>query len=148
VYYWENTPEIPGEYVEPPIAPANTLTLGDGYWLENTQTASVTNNGIPVTASTYQIPLSHGWNMIGVPYDASIPMTSIMVTPAGSTTPVPYATALKSGAVSVFYTWQIGMDAYESLGSGTNDALTPWYGYWIESNTAGGATLTIANPGA
>lgn len=143
VYYYSN---YYNEYIQPPITPANTLTIGDGYWLENSQPASVSNDGTLVTSSSFQISLGSGWNMIGVPYNAAIPVSSITVMPMSTGTAVPYATALKSNTVSDFYTWQAGDPAYETIGTKSTDTLNPWEGYWIKST--GTTTLTIPNPGS
>ena len=92
------------------------------------------------TATTLQITLSRGWNLIGNPYIYDIPLAFLRFVPLDNNPSLrsfSYNEAVNSaflrGAV-FFYT---GMDAnnpYDFLAS-ASDPLRPWVGYWIFANS-------------
>ena len=131
------------KYVLPPTAPADTFRVGQGYWIDLSQVVWIEQVGAPAASSqNFSISLQPGWNMIGDPFGSAIPMSSVTVTPAGSTTSVPYATAVQSGLVSILYTWQPGDTAYELISP--TASMQPWLGYWIYSKSF--AQLTVPPP--
>lgn len=127
------------EYVVTPTSPADTFHLGQGYWINPSQTVWLTQAGTTTTESSFPIALQNGWNMIGDPYTSAVPLSDLTVSVSGST--VPYATALSDNTVSEIYYYSGG--AYQTLGS--SSSLEPWTGYWIESFSP--STLTVPNPG-
>ena len=119
-------------YVFYPAAPANTLSPGTGYWVSFPAPAYPHFDGalVPATAP-FSLPLAAGWNLIGDPFPAAVPLSSI--TANGS--PIP------ASAVSpTLYSYSTASGQYLSVSAAT-DALQPYAGYWIYS--AQRATLSI-----
>jgi uncharacterized repeat protein (TIGR03803 family) len=67
------------EYAITPTAPADQFRWGQSYWVRFPQAVSITLPGAPAdTSKNFDIPLTKGWNMIGDPFLASIPVSSLL----------------------------------------------------------------------
>ncbi len=122
-------------YVFYPSAPANTLTPGTGYWVSFPAVAYPHFDGALVpTATPFSLTLTTGWNLIGDPFPAAVPLSS--VTADGS--------ALTSSAVSpVLYSYSTASGQYVSVSAATG-SLQPYAGYWIYTSSP--VTLNIPAP--
>ncbi len=92
------------------------------------------------TATTLQLTLNRGWNLIGNPYIYDIPLAFLRFVPLESNPSLrsfSYSEAVNSaflrGAV-FFYTGANSDNPYDFLAS-ANDPLRPWVGYWIYANS-------------
>jgi hypothetical protein len=75
--------------------------------------------------------LQTGWNQIGDPYNAKIAISSLQFSPAGSSSPVFYSTAVSNGLINpVLFSYNGGTGQYVGLGG--SDSIIPFQGYWIQ----------------
>lgn len=114
----------------PPVAP------GRGYWLRTTESIPVDLAvGLPDSALPYRIPLSPGWNLVGIPQNARLPVSSLRFD--RGTEPVGFSQAVQNGWVrAVVFQWDGETGSYQEATS-----LEPWAGYWIRSIIAGGCNI-------
>ncbi len=128
-----------GNYVFYPTAPANTLTPGTGYWAAFGAAAYSHYDGTPVsTATPFSLPLSPGWNLIGDPFPAAVPLSSVTV----SGTPL----ALSPAVSPTLYTYNTASGQYVTL-SAASDSLQPYAGYWIYvAQNSAVTVLTVPAP--
>lgn len=126
-------------YVFYPSAPANTLTPGTGYWAAFGAPAYPHYDGTPVsTATPFSLPLSPGWNLVGDPFPAAVPLSSVTV----SGTPL----ALSPAVSPTLYTYNTASGQYVTL-SAASDSLQPYAGYWIYvAQNSAVTVLTIPAP--
>ena len=123
-------------YVFYPTPPANTLTPGTGYWAAFGAPAYPHYEGTPVSTTTpFSLAVAAGWNLIGDPFPAAVPLSSVTV----SGTPL----ALSSAASPTLYTYSTASGQYVTL-SAASDSLQPYAGYWLYATQ--NATLTIPAP--
>lgn len=143
LFIWE-----PGQnnYVQTPSSPADTMHIGDGYWIDLASSASISRQGIsvPNTQKDFLIVLNQGWNMIGDPFPQPIQLTTLEIAPVSS--PTNTTSFGQSAAVNqTLYTFPAGALGYEQVtATGTPNTLQPYAGYWIEANE--GCELVIPNP--
>lgn len=118
-----------------PNAPANTLTPGAGYWASFPAAAFPHFDGASVPTTTpFSLPLAAGWNLIGDPFPAAVPLSS--VTANGS--------ALTSSPVSPnLYSYSTASGQYVSVPAATG-SLQPYAGYWIYTSSP--VTLRVPAP--
>jgi hypothetical protein len=133
------------QYALTPTAPAGQIESGQGYWADFPQDVTLTSIGTPTdTTQDFQIPLTTGWNMIGDPFTATIPLASLTFNTStfGRSQSETFAQAtsglhpLIGGTV-----W-----GYSPL---TNSyiqasALVPGQGYWIKAYAD--TTMTVPHP--
>ena len=123
-------------YVFYPAAPANTLSPGTGYWAVFSSPAFPHYDGTPVsTATPFSISVSAGWNLIGDPFPAAVPLSSVTV----SGTPL----ALSAAVSPTLYTYSTASGQYVTL-SAASDSLQPYAGYWLFA--AQNTTLSVPAP--
>ena len=123
-------------YILYPAAPVNTLSPGLGYWARLPSANYLRYDGPLVPATTpFGVALSPGWNQIGDPFPAAVPLTAL--TAGGA--------ALTSGTVvsPTLYRYDTGTGAYAALNPAT-DALQPYAGYWLYATQT--TTLSIPAP--
>jgi kumamolisin len=122
-------------YVTTPNAPADVPVPGQGYWARFNATNGALNvAGAPVGSLIYGVGLSPGWNMIGDPWSAPIPLASLTLQTGSGT--ITYAAALAAGKVGSIFAYN--GSGYVALGP--SDSVQPWTGYWLYSSI--GAELT------
>ena len=122
-------------YVFYPNIPANTLTPGAGYWVSFPSSVYPQYAGTPVpTAAPFSLPLATGWNLIGDPFAAAVPLSSVTVNggplSASSVSPTLYSYSTTSGQ-------------YVSVSAATG-SLQPYAGYWIYTSQP--VTLNMTAP--
>ena len=124
-----------GAYVFYPTAPANTLLPGTGYWVRFTASAYPHYDGERSRLGAFSLPLSAGWNLIGDPYPAAVPLSSVTANGA----------ALPGSVVSpTLYRYDTSSGQYVAVSAATG-ALQPYAGYWIYA--AQPVSLSIPAPG-
>lgn len=125
-----------GSYVFYPTAPADTLRLGQGYWIRFPAASTTTPAsylhilGTPAsTASAFSIPLQQGWNQIGDPFPVAAPLSSMsVVSSAGTTLGLLGATGTTATVQPTLYGFS--GTSYTALTPST-DSLAPYAGYWV-----------------
>ncbi len=130
VYYPETPPSAPGV----------------GYFLRLTNARTVTVEGEPPPQDRpFAIALQPGWNLIGMPFNAPVPIGSLQVVHQFSA-PVSWETATESigGAPPL-----VGQNVY-TLGSGGGyvraTQLEPGKAYWVRVFRPEGVTLLVPPP--
>ena len=129
-----------GAYLSYPFAPADTLRIGQGYWALLAGSAYTRLAGVPLASNTqsYRISLLPGWNMVGDPFQAAVPISGLQVDTVNPGTPVAIGSA--TTVQLPFYTYN--GSAYQSLSAGAS--LQPFVGYWVHATQA--AELVIPAP--
>jgi kumamolisin len=116
-------------YINTPSAPADTLHLGDAYWVRLNAQIPLQVLGTPAS-SPFRLVLSAGWNQISDPYLTAMPISSIQVDNLSAGTPTPIASSPQIRLPMFVY--DAAINNYNTLGiTGT---LQPWTGYWIFAN--------------
>ena len=125
------------QYVFYPNPPADGFHLGQGYFLQETNTAvslALTNPN-PVSAPQdatgnflpFSIQLSPGWNLIGDPYTSPLDLSKLQIQDAGALIDVPTAQSGSNPALgAALYTYENG--SYEIVYT-----IDPYRGYWIRA---------------
>ncbi len=119
----------PSTYKFYPTAPADTIRLGQGYWVRFTQPSYISKAGVPAPATQpYSISLTAGWNQIGDPFNGSISLSGATVSTAagGSTTSLAASTLVQP----IAFSFNTATGVYDQLDP-TLGTLTPYLGYWI-----------------
>jgi len=121
----------PNTYATTPNGPANSLVLGQGYWVRFPASETIESLGTPQQSGTpATIALSTGWNMIGCPQITSVAVNSVSVINSSSVTNT-FADAVSNGLVQAnLFTWQSSDTAYEVIPYSSGN-LTPYEGYWL-----------------
>lgn len=118
-------------YVTSPTAPADTVHQMLAYWAKFTTTTHVKSGGANLTTGQtgLSITLQVGWNMVGNPYNATVPLSDVTITPSTGGTPMSLAQANTAGYVyNTLYSYDQSTNAYVDATS-----LTPYAGYWIRA---------------
>jgi subtilase family serine protease len=124
-----------GVYVFYPTAPADTLRLGQGYWIKFPSANFLHRLGVPASLTqSFRIPLVAGWNQIGDPFLGSVPLSTVTADTAAGSGAVAL-TAAASPVQSNLFRYDPGTGAYVAVDpvSGT---LDPYNGYWIYAKQA------------
>jgi kumamolisin len=134
-----------GSYVFFPTAPADTLRLGQGYWIRFPSPSYLHLTGTPAsTAAAYSIPLQPGWNQIGDPFPLAVPLSSVsVVNSAGATLGLLGAAGTTTAVQPTLYGFN--GTSYTALNP-ASDALAPYQGYWVFA--FGKSSLSVPYPGA
>ena len=128
-------------YLFYPTAPADTLRLGQGYWIRfpSANYLHIAGNPAPAT-QPFSISLQPGWNQIGDPFPAAAPLSAITVSGAGGSGPLASTPAVVQATL---YSYDTTTNAYAALNPAT-DSLTPYVGYWIYAVQS--CTLSVPVP--
>ena len=132
---WDATQQ---KYVYRPTPPADTFHLGVGYFLQETNTASI----LALTNPNYQeapkdalgnyqpfsIPLQNGWNLIGMPFATSVDFSKLQIQEStGQLVNVPDAQGGGNPSLGgALFTYEHG--SYEIVFT-----LDPFRGYWLRA---------------
>ena len=131
-------------YVFYPAAPANTLTPGVGYWVEFPAAAYPHYDGALVpTSAPFSLPVSQGWNLIGDPFPAAVPLSSVTVRDTASSGVGGVALSASPAVSGTLYRYDMPSAQYVIVSAAT-DSLQPYAGYWVYASTS--ATLSIPAP--
>jgi len=115
-------------YVFYPTAPADTLRLGQGYWIRFPSANYLHIPGNPAsTAQPFSISLQQGWNQIGDPFPLAAPLSTITVSGTSGSGPLASTPAVVQATL---YSYNTSTNAYAAL-SPASDVLNPYVGYWI-----------------
>lgn len=128
-------------YVFYPAAPADTLRLGQGYWIRFPSANYLHIPGSPAsTTQPFSIPLQQGWNQIGDPFPIAAPLSTITVSGSNGSGPL---ASTPNVVQATLYSYNTSSGAYDALSPAT-DALNPYAGYWIFA--AQPCTLSVPVP--
>ncbi|HEY3328943.1 MAG TPA: carboxypeptidase-like regulatory domain-containing protein [Capsulimonadaceae bacterium] len=131
-----------------PDSPADTIRLGQGYWVRFPNAAPLAGGGtaapiaIAPNVTSFTINLSAGWNMIGDPYLTAPKFSNITVSSAGGVKSTwAAATAGSTPLISpTLYSYSQSANAYVTHIVGkTGEAaptLDPYVGYWIYASAS------------
>ena len=124
-----------GAYAFYPAVPADTLRLGQGYWIKFPAANYLHRLGIPASQTQpFRITLSPGWNQIGDPFSGSVPLSTVTADTAISSGAVAL-TAATSPVQSNLFRYDTGTNAYAAVDP-ANGTLDPYNGYWIYAKQA------------
>lgn len=119
-----------GTYVNYPTSPADTFHLGDGYFMQDTDTAvtlSLSTPGTPATPNTvFRLHLKPGWNLIGDPFSFPINFLNLKVLAADGTEEDILTAQTGSNPTLGAALWGFDNNLYE-----VSYTLDPWKGYWL-----------------
>jgi subtilase family serine protease len=115
-------------YVFYPTAPANTLTPGVGYWV-NFPTAAYSHydGALAQTSTPFTLDIETGWNLIGDPFPAAVPLSSVTV---GGINGNGTALTASPGISPTLYRYDTPSGQYVAVNAAT-DSLQPYVGYWL-----------------
>ena len=124
-----------GAYQFYPSVPADTLRLGQGYWIKFPVVNYLHLLGIPASLSqSYRIPLTAGWNQIGDPFPGSVPLSTVTADTAISTKAVALTDATSPVQPNLFR-YDTGAGDYAAVNP-ASAMLDPYNGYWIYAKQA------------
>jgi hypothetical protein len=107
-----------------PLAPADELVLGRGYFLENDEWMALTTPGEGADEDVpFPIAIKEGWNLIGDPFEFSVNLQGSFVD--GPTGIVTFEEAVYAGWVAPMVWWVFL--GYPTL----RDTLDAFNGYWF-----------------
>ena len=87
--------------------------------------------GIDYPNTAFSLPLFQGWNMIGDPYNATVPMSNMTITPITGGSPMNLSEADANGYVYYqIYSYDPATNQYVAH---STDSLTPFTGYWLKA---------------
>ncbi|MEN6642250.1 MAG: hypothetical protein ABFE08_07370 [Armatimonadia bacterium] len=111
-------------------------TPGNAYWWRVPSDTTVSFTGLQTDpATTYEVPLGAGWNLLGNPRLTSVPLSDVKVR-FGANEPVSW-----SEAVNQRYMQDTLYSYSQTAGYELKDTLEPWAGYWVRCLMSNGVTL-------
>lgn len=121
------------QYVVDPTPPADSLRLGQGYWVFLRNGREVNFPAPTPGATVIPVGLRRGWNMIGVPSALAVNLSRLTFANPAGTGPITFDQAASNTFRIVSptlygYTGNAG-NPYYAVTSGA--ALQPWQAYWI-----------------
>lgn len=130
------------QYVLTPTAPADQIQLGRGYWVRFPGSVSVTTLGASANSQVaFPIGLGTGWNSIGDPFAASVPISSLQVVADGQGRA--FGDAAGAGLIgATLYWYDQSKNNYASITA--SGALQPGRGYWVHASRP--VTLLVPPP--
>ncbi|MGI4790153.1 MAG: S53 family peptidase [Janthinobacterium lividum] len=148
---------LTSSYVFYPTAPADTIRLGQGYWVRFPSIASIEVTGTAApTTTAFSIPLQQGWNQIGDPFTVSVLFADITVIASTGATG---ALATSTIVLPTLYDYNTTSLQYDPLAPVTDpttkvpsytdstvDLLSPYVGYWVFAYQS--CTLSVPVPGS
>jgi len=130
-----------------PSAQFTQMEVGEGYWLRLTNVPDQTTNTTvgAIFVDPQSIALSDGWNMIGMPLNAAELWSGCAVTDGTETKSI--ADAGPAGWIQtlIYYYTPTGYESVKPDGTGDDDSLRPWLGYWLLAYQPG-LTLLVPQP--
>lgn len=124
-----------GVYVFYPTAPADTLRLGQAYWIKFPSANYLHRLGTPASLTqSFRIPLVAGWNQIGDPFLGSVSLSTVTADTAAGSSAVTL-TAAASPVQPNLFRYDPGTGAYVAVDA-TSGTLDPYNGYWIYAKQA------------
>ncbi|HET6384786.1 MAG TPA: hypothetical protein VFJ58_15445, partial [Armatimonadota bacterium] len=130
------------QYAFSPNSPADTFHPGAAVWIQLKAPVTVHPQGFAAPdGQPFKIDLQTGWNMIGDPFPAPIPLAGVSLVDAGGQT-TPYAAAVTAGDASPLYAFDTSQKQYAATGA--SGSIQPWAGYWLMVDAPG--TLVVPPP--
>ncbi len=129
-------------YVFYPTAPADTIRLGQGYWVRFTQPSYISKVGTSAPDSQpYSISLTAGWNQIGDPFNGDVSLSGATVSNSsgGATTSLAASPLVQP----IVFSFNTSTSLYDQLDP-TAGTLTPYLGYWIYARQNSVLTLPVS----
>jgi len=106
-----------------------TIEAGRAYWLRLDYPAACSVVGMHL-GTKQEIELTEGWNMIGCKMSAPVLLADVLVSDGSTTLTIDEAVA--AGWLQVpFYYYSDGYKTVSYDGTGQDEYLRPWYGYWV-----------------
>ncbi len=135
-----------GVYVFYPAVPADTLRLGQGYWIKFPVANYLHRLGVPASLTqSFRIPLAAGWNQIGDPFPGSVPLSTVTADTAAGAVSLTVAASpvlpnlfrydtVAGAYVPVYFRYDPATNAYVAVDPAAT--LDPYNGYWIYAKQA------------
>jgi len=150
-YRWIPADKLNGSYEQIDRGP--TVMAGEGYVLKRTTDSTLPQFGSygEISASSYEIQVKPGWNLIANPYKGNVALADVQVK-LGTAPAVPWLTAADNNLLVDGIYYYLGKDwgnsnAFASAAGPNAAVLTPWIGYWIYLNpTTEPISLLISKP--
>ncbi len=151
VYRWNADPDSEGSF---DLADSGApMTSGEGYVLKRTEGMTLPDLGAysEIGASSYEIPIKSGWNLISNPYGGNVRLADIKLRLGGAAPLLWLAAAEENLLVDAVYSY-LGTDwgnknEFSSAAGSVSATLIPWIGYWVYLNpTEQEASLVISKP--
>lgn len=123
---------VDSQYVISPTIPADTIRMGQAYWVRFKQSTALYGDGagaIPGMKDGFN--MLPGWNMVADPYFTTVPLSSLQILVGSPATTYTFSQAVAAGIVSpTLYTYPAGATSYQTESSN----LQPYVGYWMLAN--------------
>jgi len=112
------------------------METGRAYWLRLT---SVCNNTVTGTllSAPQTIALDDGWNMFGMPLSTPVLWSGCQITDGVDTKSIADAGTAGWIQTLIYYYTPAGYKSVKPDGTGDDDSLRPWVGYWFLTYQAG-----------
>lgn len=129
-----------------PSAPA--LTPGQGFWFKyapgsGSGNGRVTLTGVaPSTDTDFPIAARYGWNLVGSPFEADVPLATVRVR-LQDRDPLTWEEAV---AANLVMAEMYDFDAVAGYRSATALQGGQWRGYWVRVLAPAGVTLLLPGP--
>jgi hypothetical protein len=120
------------------------MELGKGYWLNVGDEGAAAYHG-SVESEPVAVALSSGWNMIGMPLNAAELWSGCAVTDGETTKSIADAGPAGWIQTRIYYYTPTGYEDVRPDGTGDDDSLRPWLGYWLLAYEPG-LTLLVPDP--
>jgi hypothetical protein len=115
-----------------------SMKLGQGYWLNLIEPTTISYTGFEAPPELRNITLHRGWNMIGTPSNADIPLANIRAKNLSTGETKTLYDAAMAGWVSFpIYGYDNARAGYFTCGFDDWDeehVLKPWFAYWVSAN--------------
>ena len=115
------------------IYPSTSFTameVGRGYWLRVTNPCNNTVLGAAPSVPQ-EIALANGWNMIGMPLADPVLWSGCQITDGVETKSIADAGSAGWIQTLMYYYTPTGYGSVKPDGTGSDDSLRPWLGYWL-----------------
>lgn len=111
---------------------SSDMQLGYGYWIKLAADTPLYVRGVNPATSYVNIQLRKGWNMIGLPVNGQVYVSSLKVAnPGNPSSPLTFTQATTTFDLLSprLYGYYSSGGSYTTLTS--TSLMQPWYGYWI-----------------
>jgi len=119
-----------------PSAQFTAMETGRAYWLRLTSVCDNTVSGTLLSAPQ-SIALDDGWNMFGMPLSTPVLWSGCQITDGVDTKSIADAGTAGWIQTLIYYYTPTGYKTVKPDGTGDDDSLRPWVGYWFLTYQAG-----------
>lgn len=136
---------IAQNYVITPTPPADMFHIGQGYWIyvkASPGSLDIPGPGTPIdNTHAFTVPLKQGWNMVGEPFTAAVPLSQLSVTDStGQSTAFSAAAAFAAHLVSALFAYDPSAGQYQLLSTDTQ-TFQAWDGAWVYAKQSGASLV-------